>query len=364
MSLTTLKFDELLPGDLLFVLNEEYSIDDSVKACYSGHVQIFTGEPLNPTVHAVNEGKFPATRATRLDDTSNYVVVRCNNPEIRARANALALQWAAYQLPYDSIRQSKIAELEMKTVSQLSKQNPRYNELELAAKKNEAIFENAEQAFTRTGVYKMIKYAARRDTAAMLPDELGGKRGFRCSMFACLVYQIACMGQLVASRNIKEQGWGSDKYADPQRIADLARPHGLNSINPFYYYQRHRFIEHYREYVESLQQRLHKQPPAHLKPAAIEAWDFEHNGDPATYNFDPLMPKSLKVDASLVTSGSLWYGIAHDQSKGFWSVAGVLPKENVPKLSPEERLEASGDLKKRAETGQQLRQEVKNQLKM
>lgn len=359
-----LTYDKLQPGDLLFVLSPEFSVDQTVESCYSGHVQIFTGETYNPTVHAVSKGNFPATRATRLDDVS-YFVIRCNNPAVSAQANALALHWAAFQLPYDLKRQSQITDVEADITEELSTAKALGNKP--ALKINEGLYENARSAFRRSGVYKMIKYASRRDTAAMLPDDLGGKRGFRCSIFACLVYQIACMGQLTASRNISSQGWASDKYADQQSLEHIAEPQGINRINPLYYYRRRDIIANYRQYVESLQQRVSKNAHptldhSHLQPA-VAAWDFNQNGDPTTYDFDPIMPRSLQVDATLLTSGSLWYGIAHEQTN-FWSVVGVLPKENVPTPTQQEKLAATQDLKTRAATADTLKENVKTDLKV
>lgn len=372
MRINYIPYDDLQPGDLLFVVTSSDLIKESVAACYSGHVQIFTGEPLNPTVHAVTEGKYSGTRATRLDNEVNYMVIRCNDPAIRTRATQLALHWAAYQLPYDLQRQQEIADLSTDVSLAIAEKGLSGSQAVIGV--NKSLTEKASEAFRSSGIYKLIKYASRRDTAAMLPDELGGKRGFRCAMFACLIYQIASLGSMIKSRDLSTQGWSSDKYAHPQAIAQLAPPKNFDRVNPFYFYRRRQYIHNYQQYVESVQTRQHKKHAqvtkqigthdhSNLKPA-VEAWDFKRYGDPAAYNYDAVLPPSLQVDPTLVTSGSFWYSITQDPpTNGFWTIVGVLPKEEIPTPDAAEKDAARADLRQRATEGNVSRAEVATTLK-
>ena len=190
-------YNELMPGDILLEINPKDDFAQTAAAYNSGHAQIFTGEPLTPTVHAVASGNFPATKASRLDEGADYVIIRCKNREIAIKACELAKRWADYQLPYDTKRQKQIADYqEAVQMGVIDRKIPREFRLLVSTKE---ITENSHKLFLEKGIYHIIKYASRRDISPMLPDELGGKRGFRCSMFVCLCFQIAFLSDLIKS---------------------------------------------------------------------------------------------------------------------------------------------------------------------
>ena len=138
------------------------------------HAQIYSGDShfTETILHAVDDtrpGGPSKLMATGLK-TADMLVYRCLKDDLALEAYAAALKWIKYMVPYDQ---------ERKTLKEA------YRNL---AGDRKDIVSLMKLLFVTHGIFRAIKYTARRDEILCYPSDGESSRGLTCTMFVILCY--------------------------------------------------------------------------------------------------------------------------------------------------------------------------------
>lgn len=232
--------DALLPGDLVFFINHYYKPGATDKTPveerydtswepYVDHVAMYAGrgkDDCHQLVHSIaptEESKDDLSKPSGLccttfrpllnqqdedDPNIHYDVVfkafRFVDSAIATDALRYMEKWKEFRIPYDEKRlEIKLQkEADMSTEDFLAKATKSYQQ--------------------RIGLYRAIKFAARRNTSLTRPRQEDNGHGLTCSMIVTLAFQVAELAPFV--NVVAKQFWVSDKHGEkPLRLEEEPR---------------------------------------------------------------------------------------------------------------------------------------------
>jgi hypothetical protein len=112
--------------------------------------------------------------------------------------------------------------------------------------------------FEETGIYRLVKYAARRGGSITLPEGHGRGRGVWCAMFTLMCYQTAAVAKAGLVKPVVGDGehrWVSDKYNDPKQAKSYFSSNAPAKAHLFKFTKQKRQKEaakNYAKYVEKI----------------------------------------------------------------------------------------------------------------
>lgn len=225
----SININGIQPGDLVFFVNYYYAssstIDTPIEERYEAdrqpyvdHVAMYAGKNelgFHQLIHSIaptEESKKDLTKVAGLchttfrpllnqkddDDAESprfdvfFHIVRFDNKQIAQEALKYMQKWIGHNIPYDEKRLN--AKLEKEET-----QEP------------EDFMRLAQQSYDNgPGLYRAIKFAARRDFSLTRPKPQDLGRGLTCSMLITLAFQIAELAPFVIAGANPRQ-WVSDK---------------------------------------------------------------------------------------------------------------------------------------------------------
>jgi hypothetical protein len=294
---------DLKLGDVVFQLNSDQTADHVAivtrieeKNCYITHA---VGAPHNAVVE---------TLLKTDHDSDVYQVYRHKDSALAEAAAAQAAQWCKYLIPYDDKRLELIMQFED------SKEfcHPKFGLQKLL---------DYAKSHHQTNFFRIIKYAARRDMAATRPQTIT-KRGFRCSSFVALVYQVSELKPFVKTCNELNLTWVSDKYASRELLSQFPLPEGYAS------YQEKLSASKEYDVVEQKNKFSHKSTPTWL-PSFV-AYSNSQPIEAFLKNFTSCFP----LDAKIVTPAIIQ--LHAKQTPEQWENLGIVDLK-MKSFSPEER---------------------------
>jgi hypothetical protein len=193
------------------------------------------------------------------------------------------------------------------------------------------------QMFRISGLFRAIKFAARRDTHLTFNpfsiEEGKIPKGLRCASLVCLIVQIAALDQFVEP--VKIGDWVSTKYFKDSCQEMLAEKIGSKSAEAFLAFKEKSdySVERNDEDKTILVQKKSKRDDSHDSyECALSKWSGERTIDAISDDeFEKMFGQAFMVDAKYVTARDL-YGLLKADAK-MWQMVGNL--ENNPlTLSP------------------------------
>ena len=323
-------FSDLKPGDILLQRN----VDDSFS-----HAVMFVGEqpgqsPFLVIAHAMYTAPTEArpmpenvVGLSRLPPYA-YQVFRCNDEDLAKRACEQALRWSKFEVPYDTHRMRQIF---VKKDDAMMQASNAFNSAGDPRLEGSIIYDKAAAGFVndanrnawesgghveskpqdegmakmmRTpgapepsmdGIHRVIKFAARMETLPTFPhpkDMVTTKgretqRGFNCSFFVTLCYQVAAFARAGLVEPLKPGEWVSNKH-DTTKSGSRASP-------------------------------------------ALSAWRDTARGPVTRYDFSQIMPRVLLVDPKNIDCNGM--AVAMRNNAASWEDKGVLKAAQVPDLT-------------------------------
>jgi len=254
------KFDDLQPGDLLFqYAGDPYSNEFEHVVMYVGPQQ---GNKHLVVSHAMYESNATKTMKKNVVGLSrlpeyNYLVIRCNDRDLAERACQQALRWSKFEVPYDEKRKDGLfrrkedayiiespnqmdsgivtnhwagsgfvnnaGEVAWKRGEHLGHHDflagTIYQEELVAVDRGYMKHSPVYSAANQEGILRMIKYAARQNTFPTFPNPKDNvpsdrqyERGFNCSFFSTLCYQVAACERVDLVKPLGEGEWVFNKH--------------------------------------------------------------------------------------------------------------------------------------------------------
>jgi len=323
-----MRIDELEVGDVLFTKLNEVSP--------AMHTQIYSGDShyQESIIHAVNDPTRNGPQqlmATGLK-TADMLVYRCRNGSLAYDAYTAALRWVRYLVPYDQDR---------KMVKEAY--NNKMAMAEISGK--DKVVSHMKLLFQEHGIFRAIKYTARRHEILCYPSDGESQRGLTCTMFVILCYQAAALADHV--KTTEEMGDGSpltrisDKKMsldDRQRLRLLAQnpKNGVDPADVSAFEQYVGLLQSSNEYSikwnsdEEWRSAPTRTPNPRLKGyqyfPSILCW----KGKPSitAFDFASAMTAGMMVDAKIATSEQL--RLCMEADKVGWQCLGYLDKGTDP----------------------------------
>lgn len=191
------------------------------------------------------------------------------------------------------------------------------------------------QMFRLSGLFRAIKFAARRDVHLTFNPLSEKKRpkGVRCASLVCLIVQIAALDRFVDPINDGE--WVSTKYSKVPSQEKLVEKIGDASTKAFSSFKEKSdyWIEANAEGNPILVQRKRGVIPSHRShECALSKWSGERTLDSISDDeFGDMFGSAFMVDAKYVTAGDLLNLLKTDVK--IWKMIGNLENNPLP-LSP------------------------------
>ena len=316
-----MKISELEEGDVLFTM-----LGNKPPAL---HTQIYAGDShfTHTIIHAVDDTRRDGPSklmATGLK-TDSILVYRCLRTQLAYEAYVAAIRWIKYLVPYDQ---------ERKTLKEA------FRNLQAGTSD---IVPLLRTLFLRHGIFRAIKYTARREEILCYPSDGELSRGLTCTMFVILCYQAAALsGQVARTSEFSSHGAQvriSDKKMSKEELANLG------AMAKFLGKQLHEEdVRIYRDYVGLLQsgneyslkwedsgrdaptRKPNPRLQGYLYVPSILCW----NGPQSIAGFDfvSAMTAGMMVDAKITTSEQLRLSLEAD--KLIWVNKGYLDNSEMP----------------------------------
>ena len=195
---------KLLPGDIVFPYT---GVDLAIPGTNAGHVMIVGATDkagIATQIHQVaksmtntvadtgsqRERLVPNSPKPPGMSSSRKRVVRCRNENLRQDAARLALYWQRwFQFGFSDNRRTNATVFENMRSSKSAAE--RVSDLRAH--------------FRETGMFRAIKYAARRNGFLCYPNESGESgQGMYCSMFVAICYQVAGISDVVRTADVSD----------------------------------------------------------------------------------------------------------------------------------------------------------------
>jgi hypothetical protein len=335
---------DLLPGDLVF----PYTGTD-LATSVPGHVMIVGKADrmgIATQIHQVAKSMTNSIAETgsqreRLVPNSAKAagvsgtrkgVLRCKDDALRSAAAALALTWQSYlKLGFADVRRNHAVLFETKHANRMA----RVAELQ--------------QHFFQTGMFRAIKYAARRKGYLCYPGESGESgQGMFCSMFVVICYQVAGISNYVHPAEVSNPLLRvSDKKMSHEDLESVKKAMSARCDD--------KELNHYVRHTLALKERNHyrladvtgtdpkpKQKGLHYQPS-ISYWDFRKAPSIAGFDWASHITLGMMVDAKVVMPQGLYDSLAADEAG--W--------QDMGDLTGRQDFEQSADIKERAQAHHQ-----------
>ena len=172
-----MKLSDLQIGDVLFTF-----VGEKPPAL---HTQIYTADShfKQTILHAVDDSRpgGPSKLMATGIKTQDMLVYRCKRGHLAYEAWAMALRWARFLVPYDHERKN-LKEAYRNTIIDMGEED---------------VVERMALLFQTHGIFRAIKYTARREEIVCYPTDGDGSKGLTCTMFVILCYQAAALQRCV-----------------------------------------------------------------------------------------------------------------------------------------------------------------------
>jgi hypothetical protein len=330
---------DLEPGDIVFPYS---GVDLSVKGTPTGHVMI-VGEAdkagIATQIHQVaksmtNTLADTGTQRERLIPNSpksdgvsgsRKRILRCRNTELARHAARLALYWQRwFQLGFSDVRRANATYYEDQYRKNAENEHGNNAARHVAGLRRH---------FFETGMFRAIKYAARREGFLSYPGESGESgQGMFCSMFVVVCYQVAGLRDVVKTADVSDRLLRvSDKKMEAKDLKEIKAWVEKNSAGKCNWvdwelYRRHTLAlkerNHYElDSFEEAESRGGRRKKLVYQPSILY-WDFKKAPSILGFDWAQAITKGMMVDAKIVMPRGLYDSLVDD--KAGWRDMGDL----------------------------------------